>query len=136
MYVFFQKWNCFGIVPFQDNMQFNSHSFDSISCQFVIPPQFTLKVENSRIIAIQTFQFQCPDTYIHVYIYIHTYITCTYIHVYTYIHTYMHTYIHTYIHAYIHTYIHTYMRMYVHTYVRTYIYTYAYTYCTHMLTFM
>ena len=62
---FFQKWNCFGIVPFQDNMQFNYHSFDSISCQFVIPPQFTLKVENSRIIPIQTFQFQCPDTGTH-----------------------------------------------------------------------
>ena len=61
MCFFFQKWDCFGIVPFQDNMQFNSHSFDSISCQFVIPPQFTLKVENSRIIPIQTFQFQCPD---------------------------------------------------------------------------
>ena len=62
MYVPFQKWNCFGIVPFQANMQFNSHSFDSISCQFVIPLQFTLKVENSRIIPIQKFQFQCPGT--------------------------------------------------------------------------
>ena len=40
MYVRFRKWNCFGIVPFQGNVQFNSHSFDSISCQFVIPLQF------------------------------------------------------------------------------------------------
>ena len=37
MYVPFQKWNCYGIVPFQANLQFNSHSFDSISCQFIIP---------------------------------------------------------------------------------------------------
>ena len=59
MYVFFFKWNSFGIVPFQDNMQFNSHSFDSISCQFVIPPQFTLKVENSIIIPIQTYTNTC-----------------------------------------------------------------------------
>ena len=63
MYVPFQKWNCFGIVLFQANMQFNSHSFDSISCQFVIPLQFTLKVENSRIIPILKFQFQCPGLY-------------------------------------------------------------------------
>ena len=76
MYVFFQKWNCFGVVPFQDNMQFNSHSFDSISCQFIIPPQFTLKVENSRIIPIQTFQFQCPDVHACMYIYIHV---CIYV---------------------------------------------------------
>ena len=57
MYVPFQKWNCYGIVPF---LQFNSHSFDSISCQFIIPLQFTLKVENSRIIPIPKFEFQCP----------------------------------------------------------------------------
>ena len=44
-------------------LQFLSHSFDSISCQFIIPPQFLLKVENSRIIPIQKFQFQCPDMY-------------------------------------------------------------------------
>ena len=58
MYVPFQKWNCYGIVPFQANLQFNSHSFDSISCQFIIPLQFTLKVENSRIIPIPKFQFR------------------------------------------------------------------------------
>ena len=44
MYVPFQQWNCSGIVPFQAN---HSHSLDSISCQFIIPHQFTLKVENS-----------------------------------------------------------------------------------------
>ena len=35
-YVPSQKWNCFGIVPFHGNIEFNSHSFDSISCQVVI----------------------------------------------------------------------------------------------------
>ena len=75
MYVPFQKWNCFGIVPFQANMQFNSHSFDSISCQFVIPLQFTLKVENSRIIPILKFEFQCPGMYVCTYK--HMYVLCT-----------------------------------------------------------
>ena len=41
------------VVQFQGNLQFNSHSFDSISYQVIIPPQFTLKVEHPRIIAIQ-----------------------------------------------------------------------------------
>ena len=41
-------------------MQFNSHSFDSISYQVIIPPQITMKVEHSRIIPILIFQFQCP----------------------------------------------------------------------------
>ena len=31
-------------------MQFNSHSFDSISCQIIIPPQFMLKVEHTKIL--------------------------------------------------------------------------------------
>ena len=44
-------------------MQFNSHSFDSISYQVIIPPQFTLKVEHSRIIPILIFQFQCPGVH-------------------------------------------------------------------------
>ena len=112
MYVPFQKRNSFGIVPFQANMQFNSHSFDSISCQFVIPLQFTLKVENSRIIPILKFQFQCPVLYIHMYMYI-------------YIHTYIRVHVHTYnVLMYMYVYIHTCTTVNTYIHVHTYIYEY------------
>ena len=92
-------------------------------------------MENSRIIPIQKFEFQCPDTYIHVHVSYIIHTDNTYIHV-LYIHTYIHiihtnTYIHTCI---IHTYIHTcIIHTYIHTYntYNTYIHTYDVCTCTH-----
>ena len=87
-YVCFQKWKCFEIIQFQGNMLFDSCSFDS---QFIIPPLFILKVENSRIIPIQKFQFQCLHAYAYIF-HVHIHIFSSHVHTYMYADKCMHIY--------------------------------------------